>query len=137
MKLFRTWVLCSKLRRQTWRRFALACNRIMPCFKHPSLCKLQSFRMIWRWKGVSPQNSDEKQGGEGGYGNGEPPKIPAKPIVKKEPKGTEKLIEDEPIIDDDKDVEPDEVELKEWKARDTELNETQRIIKEAEEKERA
>ncbi|CAI9263693.1 unnamed protein product [Lactuca saligna] len=60
----------------------------------------------------------------------------AKKTEKKEPKGTEKLIEDEPIIDDDEDKEHDEAELKRRKARDAELNETQRIMKEAEEKEK-
>ncbi|CAI9272178.1 unnamed protein product [Lactuca saligna] len=78
-------------------------------------------------QGVSPQSSDPKQRGEGGS-NVEPPKVPIKPIIKKEPKGKENLIEDEPIIDDNEDEEPDEAELKRRKARDAELNETQRIV---------
>ncbi|CAI9263639.1 unnamed protein product [Lactuca saligna] len=40
-------------------------------------------------------------------------------------------------INDNEDEEPDETELKRWKAHDAEINETQRIIKEAEEKEKA
>ncbi|CAI9293869.1 unnamed protein product [Lactuca saligna] len=66
-----------------------------------------------------------------------PPKVPVKLVIKKEPRGKENLIEEEPIIDDDEDEEPDEAELKRRKARDAELNETQRIVKEAGEKERA
>ncbi|CAI9260600.1 unnamed protein product [Lactuca saligna] len=89
------------------------------------------FVMFHHMHGVSPQGSDQKQGGEGGSGKVEPLKVPAKPIVKKEPKTKEKLIEEEPIIDDDEDDDPDEAELKRRKARDAELNKTQRIIKEA------
>ncbi|CAI9296981.1 unnamed protein product [Lactuca saligna] len=88
--------------------------------------KLSSvFTMLHHMQGVSPQSSDQKQGGESGFGNVEPPKVPTKPIVNKEPKGKEKLIEEEPIIDDDEDKELDEAELKRQKARDVELNETQ------------
>ncbi|CAI9264617.1 unnamed protein product [Lactuca saligna] len=93
------------------------------------------FAMLHRLQGVSPQSSHQKQVGEGGTGNDEPPKVPTKPIIKKEPKGNEKLIEDEPIIDDDEDEEPNEAELKRRKAYEEELNENQRIIEEAEEKE--
>ncbi|CAI9282409.1 unnamed protein product [Lactuca saligna] len=46
----------------------------------------------------------------------EPPKVPTNPIFKKEPKGKEKLIKEEPIIDDDEDEEPDEAELKRFRA---------------------
>ncbi|CAI9271821.1 unnamed protein product [Lactuca saligna] len=91
------------------------------------------FTMLYRLQGVSPQLSDPKQGGEGGS-NVEPPKVPIKSIINKEPKGKENLIEDEPIIDDDEDEELVDAELKSRKARDVELNETQRIVKEAEEK---
>ncbi|CAI9281543.1 unnamed protein product [Lactuca saligna] len=87
-------------------------------------------------KGVSPQSSEYKQGGEGAS-KVQPQKVLAKPIIKNEPKGKEKLIEEELIIDDDKDKEPDEAELKRRKVCGVELNETQRIVKEAEEKERA
>ncbi|CAI9292350.1 unnamed protein product [Lactuca saligna] len=66
----------------------------------------------------------------------EPPKSPVKQIVQKEPKGKGKLINDEPIFDNDEDEEPNEAEFKRRKARDAELNENQRIIREAEEKER-
>ena len=105
--------------------------------KHLAEKIISLFAMLHRLHGVSPQSSDQKLGGEGGSGNDEPPKVPAKHIVKKEPKGKEKLIEDEPIIDDDKDEEPNEAELKRQKAREEELNENQRIVNEAEEKERA
>ncbi|CAI9298310.1 unnamed protein product [Lactuca saligna] len=64
--------------------------------------------------------SDQTQGGEAGSGKVEPPKVLAMPIVKKELKGKDKLIEEEPIIDDDEDNEPDEAELKRRKARDAE-----------------
>ncbi|CAI9270017.1 unnamed protein product [Lactuca saligna] len=87
-------------------------------------------------KGVSPQSSDLKQGGES-VSNVKACKVHVKPIIKKEPKGKEKLIEDETIIDDDEDEGPDEAELKRQKPCDIELNETQRIVKEAKEKERA
>ncbi|CAI9279324.1 unnamed protein product [Lactuca saligna] len=57
--------------------------------------------------------------------------------MKNEPKGKEKLIEHEPIIDNEEDEEPDEAELKRRKARDAEINETQRIVKEVKQKEKA
>ncbi|CAI9276624.1 unnamed protein product [Lactuca saligna] len=96
------------------------------------------FVMLHRLEGVSPQNSDLKQGGEGGSGvsRNEPPKDLAKPIVQKYPKGKEKLIGQETIIDNDEDEEPDEAKLKRLKACDAKLNENQRIVNEAEEKER-
>lgn len=97
------------------------------------------FAMLHQLKDVLSQNSDTKQGGEGGSGvsRNEPPKAPVNPIVKQEPKGKEKLIGEEPIIDNDEDKEPDEDKLKRRKARDEELNGNQRIVKEVEEKERA
>ncbi|CAI9290870.1 unnamed protein product [Lactuca saligna] len=79
---------------------------------------------------------DQKQGGEGSSKE-DHTKVHAKPVFKKESKVKEKLIEEKPIIDDDEDEEPNEVKLKRKKARDAELNEAQRIIKEAEKKERA
>lgn len=82
------------------------------------------FTMLHRLQGISPQLSDQKQGGEVGS-KVETPKVHVNPIIKKEPKGKEKLIEDEPISDDDEDEEPDEAELKKRKARDAELNGTQ------------
>ncbi|CAI9280619.1 unnamed protein product [Lactuca saligna] len=91
-----------------------------------------------RYEVVSPQNSYPKQAEEGrsGVSRNEPPKAPSKPIFKKEPKGKEKLIGEEPIIENDGDEEPDEAVLKRKKARDAELNENQCIVKEAEEKEK-
>ncbi|CAI9271301.1 unnamed protein product [Lactuca saligna] len=62
--------------------------------------------------------------GEEGASKVEPPKVLAKPIIKKESKGKEKLIKDEPIIDDDEDEAPNGDEFKRRKARDAELNET-------------
>lgn len=48
------------------------------------------------------------------------------------------MFENEPFIGyDDEDEEPDEAELKRRKVRKAELNENARIVKEAEEKERA
>ncbi|CAI9281669.1 unnamed protein product [Lactuca saligna] len=67
----------------------------------------------------------------------EEPKAPVKPVINQEPKGKEKLFSDEPIIDDDDKEEPDEEELKRRKGREANINEHQRIIHEAEEKERA
>ncbi|CAI9291502.1 unnamed protein product [Lactuca saligna] len=75
------------------------------------------FAMLYRLQGVSPQSSKQKQG--------------------EKVQGKEKLTGEEPIIDDDEDKEPDEAELKRQKDCDAELNETQGIVKEAKEKERA
>nr|KAJ0219876.1 hypothetical protein LSAT_V11C200068720 [Lactuca sativa] len=67
----------------------------------------------------------------------EPPKDPIKPpVIKQEPKKKEKLLSEEPIIDDSEDEEPDEVELKRQKAREADTDEHARIVREAEEKER-
>ena len=92
--------------------------------------------MLYRLQRVSPRTSEQKQRGEGAS-TVQPLKIITNPIIKNEPKGKEKLIEEEPIIDNDEDEEHDKAELKRRKARDAKLNETQRIVKEAEEKERA
>ncbi|CAI9277045.1 unnamed protein product [Lactuca saligna] len=94
------------------------------------------FAMLYHLQCVSPQSSDQKQGGEGASKE-EHLKVLAKPIIKNEPKGKEKLIEEEPIIDNDEEEDHDKDELKRRKDRDAKLNETQRIVKEAEEKERA
>ncbi|CAI9276643.1 unnamed protein product [Lactuca saligna] len=59
-------------------------------------------------------SSDPKQGGEDVSGN-ESPKSPVNTIFKKEPKGKEKIIDEEPIIDNEEDEEPNEAELKRWK----------------------
>ncbi|CAI9274776.1 unnamed protein product [Lactuca saligna] len=49
-------------------------------------------------------------------------------VVKKEPKLKEKLVSDEPIINDGDEEVPDEEELKRLKARDAKIDEHQRII---------
>ncbi|CAI9302398.1 unnamed protein product [Lactuca saligna] len=68
----------------------------------------------------------------------EPPKAPVNPLViKKETKCKEKLFNDEPIIDDEGDKDPDEAKLKRHKAREAELDEHACIVREAEEKEKA
>ncbi|CAI9263757.1 unnamed protein product [Lactuca saligna] len=54
------------------------------------------------------------------------------PIIKKETKCKEKLINNEPIINDEGDEGPDEAELKRRKAREAELDENARIVREAE-----
>ncbi|CAI9281653.1 unnamed protein product [Lactuca saligna] len=97
------------------------------------------FAMLQRLQGVSPHNSYSKQGGEGGSGvsRNKPPKDPTKPIVKTEPKGKEKPIGEDPIINNDEEEEPDEAELKRRKSRDAKLNENQCVVKETEEKEKA
>ena len=62
-------------------------------------------------------------------------KAPAKPAVKKEPepKGKKKLFSEDPIIDNSEDEELDEDEFKRRKACEAEMDEHQRIIREAEE----
>ncbi|CAI9303704.1 unnamed protein product [Lactuca saligna] len=74
------------------------------------------FAMLHHLKGVCPQSSEHKQGGEGAS-KIQPPKVIFKPIINKEPKGKDNLIE-EPIIDNDEDEEPDEAKLKSRKSRD-------------------
>ncbi|CAI9285339.1 unnamed protein product [Lactuca saligna] len=51
-------------------------------------------------------------------------------------RGKGKLLSNKPIVDNNKDEEPDENELKRIKAREAEMDEHQRIIQEAEAKER-
>nr|KAJ0218338.1 hypothetical protein LSAT_V11C300101850 [Lactuca sativa] len=65
------------------------------------------------------------------------PVAPVHPVVKKEPKLKEKLSSDDPIIDNKEEEELDKAELKRRKAREAEMNEHQRIIREADKKERA
>ncbi|CAI9279832.1 unnamed protein product [Lactuca saligna] len=67
------------------------------------------------------------------------PKALAKPIVKKEsePKGKEKVFVEEPIVDNCDEEELDEDELKRRKDHEAELDEHQRIIREAKEKQKA
>ncbi|CAH1453517.1 unnamed protein product [Lactuca virosa] len=98
------------------------------------------FAMLHKLEGVSDQSFNQKQGGEGVSGGSrkEEPKAPVKPVFKQEPKGKEKLFSEEPIVDNSEDEEElDENELKKQKAREDALHEHQRIIREAEEKERA
>nr|KAJ0201645.1 hypothetical protein LSAT_V11C600300200 [Lactuca sativa] len=70
----------------------------------------------------------------------ENPKPSAKPTVKpkseNEPKGKEKLVNEEPILDNREDEKLDEHELKRRKDPGAQLDEHQRIIHEAEEKEK-
>ncbi|CAI9261961.1 unnamed protein product [Lactuca saligna] len=67
------------------------------------------------------------------------PKTPAKHNVKSEsePNGKENLFSEEPIIDHSEDEEPDENELQKRKAREAEMDEHQRIVRETEAKEKA
>ncbi|CAI9298585.1 unnamed protein product [Lactuca saligna] len=59
-------------------------------------------------------------------------KSPVNPLViKKEPKCKEKLFNDEPIIDDEGDEEPDEAELKRRKTCEAELDENAHIVRKA------
>ncbi|XP_023736528.1 uncharacterized protein LOC111884433 [Lactuca sativa] len=66
------------------------------------------------------------------------PKVSVKPpVIKQDPKNKDPLFSNESIIDDSEDEEPDEVELKRQKAREAEIDEHARIVREAEDKERA
>ncbi|CAI9261830.1 unnamed protein product [Lactuca saligna] len=107
------------------------------------------FAILDRLEGVLESDFILKQGGEGASKQFDPkiprkePKVAAKhvspiqPIVKKESKSKEKLFSEEPIIDNEEEEEDlDEEELKRQKAHEAELDEYQRIIREAEEKER-
>ncbi|CAI9270859.1 unnamed protein product [Lactuca saligna] len=82
--------------------------------KHLSEKLCPVFAMLHRLEGVSPQSCDPKQGGQGILK--ESPKAPVNPIVKKEPKGKEKMKDEGPIIDNDEDEEPDEAEFKRQEA---------------------
>ncbi|CAH1436031.1 unnamed protein product [Lactuca virosa] len=102
--------------------------------------KLRSvFAMLHRLEDVSDQSFNPKQRGESVAGGSrkEGPKAPVKPIVKNEPKGKEKLFRDDPILDIEDEEAPTEEELKRRKVRESELDEHQRIIREAEDKDRA
>lgn len=98
------------------------------------------FAMLHRLQGVSDQTIVPKQGGEGGSTDmtrKEGPKAPTKTVVKQEPKGKKKLFGNEPIVENSEvEDELDEDELNRQKARETELDENNRIICEGEEKER-
>ncbi|CAH1444226.1 unnamed protein product [Lactuca virosa] len=102
--------------------------------KLDALEKQAVFAMLHRLEGVSDPSFNPKQGGESVAGGSrkEGPKAPVKPIVKNEPKGTEKLFRDDPILDNEDEEEPTEEELKRRKVCEAELDEHQRIIREAE-----
>ncbi|CAH1450550.1 unnamed protein product [Lactuca virosa] len=97
------------------------------------------FAMLHCLEGVSDQTFNLKQGAESmdGGSRKEGPTAPVKPIVKNKPKGKEKLFRDDPIIDNEEEEELTEDKLKRRKVHEAELDEHQRIIREAEEKERA
>ena len=65
-----------------------------------------------------------------------PIKSSVKPKREYEPKGKEKLFSEELIVDNSEVEEPDENDLKRRKAREAEMDELQRIVCEAEEKEK-
>ncbi|CAI9303712.1 unnamed protein product [Lactuca saligna] len=107
--------------------------------KHFSEMLRPVFAMLHCLEGVSKLMSFLKQGGEGSskVETNEPPKDPIKsPVIKQEPKKKEKLFSEEPIIEDSKDEESDEAELKRRKAREVEIDEYARNVREAEENER-
>ncbi|CAI9301844.1 unnamed protein product [Lactuca saligna] len=106
------------------------------------LCSV--FAMLHRLEGVMKPVSILQEGGKGGskVQLNEPPKalvnpLVNPPVIKKEPKCKEKLFNDEPIINDEGDEEPDEAELKRRKAREAELDKNAHIVREEEEKEKA
>ncbi|CAH1412741.1 unnamed protein product [Lactuca virosa] len=91
-------------------------------------------------EGVPESGSIPKQGGEGvsDRSRKEDFNAPVKLVVKKEPKGKEKLFSEEPIVDNSEDEEELAThEHKKRKVREAELDEHQQIIREIEEKERA
>ncbi|CAI9263191.1 unnamed protein product [Lactuca saligna] len=107
------------------------------------------FAMLNRLEGISRSSSLLKQGGETmKKSKKEIPKPIEKPTTKpksenkpmdnvaSDSKGKENL-NNEPIIDDSNEEEPDEHELKRKKTRQARINEHNRIVREAEEKERA
>nr|KAJ0216474.1 hypothetical protein LSAT_V11C300130030 [Lactuca sativa] len=99
------------------------------------------FAMFHRSEGVLTPMSFPKQGGEGSskvHSDDVKPKVSVKPpIIKQDPKYKDPLFNNEPIIDDNEDEEPNEVELKRRKARKAEIDEHACIVRKAEEKERA
>ncbi|CAI9286077.1 unnamed protein product [Lactuca saligna] len=97
------------------------------------------FALIHRLEGISESSFILKQRGEGvTQSKKEYPKHIVKPIVKSEtePKGKEKLVSEEPVIDNSEDEEPNENELKGRKECEAQMDEHQRIICEAEAKEK-
>lgn len=109
--------------------------------KHLNEKLMPIFIMLHRLQGISDQTFVPKQGGEGGstiMTRKEGPKAPTKPIFKQKPNGKGKLLGDEPIVDNSEDEEElNEDELKRRKVHETKLDENNRIIREAEEKEMA
>lgn len=106
------------------------------------------FTMLNKFEGVSESSSILKLGGDNFKpSKKEDPKPTVNPTIKpktkNEPKdkvasdskGKEKLNE-EPIIDDIEEEDPDENELKRTRAREAQLDEHNRIVHEVEEKER-
>ncbi|CAI9303309.1 unnamed protein product [Lactuca saligna] len=94
------------------------------------------FSMLHRLEGVPESGFIPKQGGEGASTKEEPKapvkhKAPVQPVIKLEPKGKENMFNKEPIIDDGEEEKPDEEELKRQKAHEAEMDEHQRIIREA------
>ncbi|CAI9270985.1 unnamed protein product [Lactuca saligna] len=97
------------------------------------------FAMLLQIEGVLESSFILKQGGESmSQSKKEDSKPSAKSPVKSEfePKGKEKLFRQEPIIDQSEDEEPNENELKRRKAGEAEMDEHQRIVCEAEAKEK-
>ncbi|CAH1454221.1 unnamed protein product [Lactuca virosa] len=94
--------------------------------------------MLHRLEGVPESSSIPKQGGEGMTSKKENPKTSVKYTVKSETdlKGKEKIFSEEPIVDNSEDEKPDENELKRGKDREAQMDEHQRIICEAEAKEK-
>ncbi|CAI9298477.1 unnamed protein product [Lactuca saligna] len=90
------------------------------------------FVMLHRLEGVLESSSIPKQGRD------QHKKTSVKLIFKSEsePKGKEKLFSKEPIVDNGEDEELDESELKKRQAREVEMDENQRIVREAEAKEK-
>ncbi|CAI9288108.1 unnamed protein product [Lactuca saligna] len=94
------------------------------------------FAMLHCLECVQESSSILKQGREQSKKDG--PKPSAKPIVKDkyDPKGKEKLFTEEPIIKQSEDKEPNENELKRTKAHEANMDKHQRIVREAEAKEK-
>ncbi|CAI9281329.1 unnamed protein product [Lactuca saligna] len=107
--------------------------------KHLSKKLRPVFAMLHRLEGVMESSSIPKQGGQGvTQSKKEDPKPSFKPTVKCEtaPKGKEKIFNEESIIDNSEEKEPDKNELKRRKEREAQMDEHQIIIREAEAKEK-
>ncbi|CAI9278325.1 unnamed protein product [Lactuca saligna] len=92
------------------------------------------FAMLHHLEGVSqPMFFFSKQGGEGSSKDqtNVPPAPVKLPVIKQEPNKKENIFNEEPIVDDSEDEEPDEADLKRWKAHEAEINDHARIVKEA------